>query len=112
MWKKTLMSKNPDGWFCTRIMPAAFVSREQIDGRTFLWIHQWADTDIAPAAKKSWSRGFCWKDIAKLTFTASQPNNARSFVGQMPKVQMDAERGGSLWRYWRSRFWAKLGRKV
>jgi hypothetical protein len=84
---------------------------EQNNGRISLWMQEKADTDIAQAARKSWKRESCLKDIPKLRFKAFRPRNARSFAGQTLKVQTGAERNGLRWRYRRSRFWGKVGRE-
>ena len=48
-----------------------------------LWIPGKAEAGIAQSAKKLWRPGFVWMDIARLTFTASQPKNVRSFAEPM-----------------------------
>jgi len=45
-------------------------------------------------------------------FNFSRLRSARAYAEQTLKVQTDAERKGSRWRYWRIRLYDQLGRKV
>ena len=54
---------------------------------------------IVRAASKLWRRESCWKDIAKLRFTAFRLRNARSSAEQTLKVQTGVEQNGLPWRY-------------
>ena len=84
---------------------------EQKYGRICLWIHEKADTDIARAANKLSKQEFCWKDIAKLRFTAFRLKNARSYAEQTLKGQVAAEQNGSPWNCRRISYYHQLGRE-
>jgi len=76
------------------------------------WTHEKADTDIARAANKLWRREFCWKDIAKLRFTAFQLKSARSFAEQTLKGQVAAVQNGSPLKYRKVSYLPATGRRV
>ena len=66
---------------------------------------------IVRAANKLWRREFCWKDIAKLRFTAFQLRNARSYAEQTLKVQTAAERNGLPWKYRKISYYRQRGKE-
>jgi len=63
-----------------------------------------------PSCKEIVETRVLLEGYSRLRFTAFRPRNVRSYAEQTFKVQTDAEQNGSPWKYWRTRYWGKMGR--
>ena len=102
MVESGVMKDERPGFLAPKILdPAPPPTSRTKKWRITLWIHEKADTDTVQTARKLWKREFCWKDIAKLRFTAFRLKSARSYAERTLKGQVAVEKDGSPWKYWR-----------